>query len=90
MFLFQILDGSNCVFDGADYCDGSTQNMLAHEFLLMHSKRNHDKFCLSYVFTKNNYEDGSLGLAWTASSRRGSIHIYLLVCMYYNEHRTRL
>ena len=67
----QILDASNCVFNDVDYCASSTRNLAAYDYLLRHSRRNHDKFCLSYVFTKNDFEGGALGLAWAASSVRG-------------------
>ena len=56
-----------------DYCQYSTQGLEAYDYLVRHSGRKLNEFCLSYIFTKNDFQDGSLGLAWTASSQRGKL-----------------
>ena len=73
LFSFKILDGSNCIFDDVDYCQYGTQGLEAYDYLVRHSGRKLNEFCLSYIFTKNDFQDGSLGLAWTASSQRGKL-----------------
>ena len=43
--------------------------MSSREFLDRHATVNHDDVCLSYVFTGKSFGgDGSVGLAWTAST----------------------
>ena len=76
LFSIQILDSSNCIFDDVDYCQYSTQGLEAYDYLVRHSGRKLNEFCLSYIFTKNDFQDGSLGLAWTASSQRGNLSTY--------------
>jgi hypothetical protein len=65
------------VYNEVDYCESSSRNIKAHDYLLRHSERNLDQFCLSYIFTKNNFDDGNLGLAFTASSVRGQSNTFL-------------
>ena len=38
----------------------------------MHSKTNHQEFCLAYVFTYRDFVGGTLGLAWVASASGAS------------------
>ena len=43
--------------------------MSSREFLDRHATVSHDDVCLSYVFTGKSFGgDGSVGLAWTAST----------------------
>ncbi|KAB7502289.1 Disintegrin and metalloproteinase domain-containing protein 10 [Armadillidium nasatum] len=42
-------------------------NVDVSNFLNLHSKTNHDDFCLAYVFTFRDFTGGTLGLAWVAS-----------------------
>ncbi|KAF6722614.1 Disintegrin and metalloproteinase domain-containing protein 10 [Oryzias melastigma] len=37
-------------------------------FLQLNSEQNHDAFCLAYLFTDRDFDDGVLGLAWVGSS----------------------
>ena len=37
------------------------------KFLYLYSLDNFDDFCLSYIFTHRDFDDGILGLAWVAS-----------------------
>lgn len=43
-------------------------NIDVSNFLNMHSKSNHEEFCLAYVFTYRDFVGGTLGLAWVASA----------------------
>ncbi|XP_076059837.1 zinc-dependent metalloprotease kuz isoform X2 [Oratosquilla oratoria] len=42
-------------------------NVDVSNFLNLHSQKNHDDFCLAYVFTFRDFTGGTLGLAWVAS-----------------------
>ena len=58
----------NCSYNGIDFCE-DTSAMSSREFLDRHATVNHDDVCLSYVFTGKSFGgDGSVGLAWTAST----------------------
>lgn len=48
------------------------QHVDVSNFLNMHSQKNHEAFCLSYVFTYRDFNRGTLGLAWVASSEGSS------------------
>lgn len=37
-----------------------------NSMLYLHSELNYDAFCLSYMFTYRDFDNGILGLAWTA------------------------
>ncbi|XP_076080120.1 disintegrin and metalloproteinase domain-containing protein 10-like [Mytilus galloprovincialis] len=37
-----------------------------NSMLFLHSEENYDQFCLSYIFTHRDFDNGILGLAWTA------------------------
>ncbi|KAJ8311382.1 hypothetical protein KUTeg_010737, partial [Tegillarca granosa] len=43
------------------------KNYGVEKFLDLHSQEDYDQFCLSYIFTNRDFNDGVLGLAWTAS-----------------------
>jgi hypothetical protein len=64
----KILTPSSCSHKGINYCDGGN-DMSSRDFLDLHSASDHDDVCLSYVFTARNFVDGSVGLAWTASTK---------------------
>lgn len=42
-------------------------NIGVEKFLELNSEQNHDEFCLAYVFTDRDFDDGVLGLAWVAA-----------------------
>ena len=65
---FQILS-DNC--DDENFVCSYPSDISAHEFLALHSKINHNDYCLSYIFTNQDFRDGSLGLAYTANALRG-------------------
>lgn len=41
-------------------------NHGVNSMLFLHSEENYDQFCLSYIFTHRDFDNGILGLAWTA------------------------
>jgi len=47
-------------------------NIDVSNFLNLHSKMNHEHFCLAYVFTYRDFTGGTLGLAWVASASGAS------------------
>lgn len=47
-------------------------NVDVSNFLNLHSKSNHEEFCLAYVFTYRDFTGGTLGLAWVASATGAS------------------
>jgi len=47
-------------------------NIDVSNFLNLHSKKNHQTFCLAYVFTYRDFTGGTLGLAWVASATGAS------------------
>ena len=49
-----------------------TPNVDVSNFLNLHSKDNHEDFCLAYVFTYRDFTGGTLGLAWVASASGAS------------------
>nr|XP_057945379.1 disintegrin and metalloproteinase domain-containing protein 10 [Doryrhamphus excisus] len=42
-------------------------NIGVETFLELNSEQNHNDYCLAYVFTNRDFDDGVLGLAWIAS-----------------------
>ena len=42
-------------------------NIDVSNFLNLNSMKNHDEFCLAYVFTYRDFSGGTLGLAWVGS-----------------------
>ncbi|XP_051919737.1 disintegrin and metalloproteinase domain-containing protein 10 isoform X1 [Hippocampus zosterae] len=42
-------------------------NIGVEKFLELNSEQNHDDYCLAYVFTDRDFDEGVLGLAWVAS-----------------------
>ncbi|XP_040583096.1 disintegrin and metalloproteinase domain-containing protein 10 isoform X2 [Lepeophtheirus salmonis] len=70
----KIHDNSRCkvgVFT-QDYNKFCVPNIDVSNFLNMHSKSNHEEFCLAYVFTYRDFTGGTLGLAWVASASGAS------------------
>ena len=56
-------------------------------FLDLHSRDNYDAFCLSYMFTYQDFSDGVLGLAWVGhpTSAGGICETYKVIT-YANFH----
>ena len=42
-------------------------NLNSETLLTWHSAENFTEYCLAYLFTARNLENGTLGLAWIAS-----------------------
>lgn len=40
------------------------------KFLEYASSENHNDYCLAYVFTQRDFDNGVLGLAWVGSARK--------------------
>lgn len=55
----------------SDERDGSNPfrfaNIGVEKFLELNSEQNHDDYCLAYVFTDRDFDDGVLGLAWVGA-----------------------
>ncbi|XP_076080062.1 disintegrin and metalloproteinase domain-containing protein 10-like [Mytilus galloprovincialis] len=49
-------------FAGYNYSGNHGVNSM----LFLNSEENYDQFCLSYIFTHRDFDNGILGLAWTA------------------------
>ncbi|NP_001161497.1 disintegrin and metalloproteinase domain-containing protein 10 precursor [Saccoglossus kowalevskii] len=45
----------------------ASSNIGVEKFLELNSEQNHDPYCLAYIFTDRDFDDGVLGLAWVAS-----------------------
>lgn len=52
-------------------------NIGVEKFLELNSEQNHDDYCLAYVFTDRDFDDGVLGLAWVGAPS-GSLFNYVL------------
>lgn len=48
------------------------------KFLELNSEQNHDDYCLAYVFTDRDFDDGVLGLAWVGAPS-GSLSNYVFI-----------
>ncbi len=59
----QILSHENCALDGVDYCPLRSSLL---DLLKVHSERNKDAFCASYVFTGIKDAGGHVGKAFAA------------------------
>lgn len=46
-------------------------NIGVEKFLELNSEQNHDDYCLAYVFTDRDFDDGVLGLAWVGAPSGG-------------------
>ncbi|KAG9341139.1 hypothetical protein JZ751_019577, partial [Albula glossodonta] len=46
-------------------------NIGVEKFLELNSEQNHDDYCLAYVFTDRDFDDGVLGLAWVGAPAVG-------------------
>ena len=67
----KIHNESQCKSSGrvrADQNQFCIPNVDVSNFLNLHSKSNHEEFCLAYVFTYRDFTGGTLGLAWVASA----------------------
>ena len=42
-------------------------NIGVEKFLELNSEQKHDDYCLAYVFTDRDFDDGVLGLAWVGA-----------------------
>ena len=42
-------------------------NIGVEKFLELNSEQNHDDYCLAYVFSDRDFDDGVLGLAWVGA-----------------------
>ncbi|ESP01850.1 hypothetical protein LOTGIDRAFT_138941 [Lottia gigantea] len=51
------------------YCNS---NIDVSNFLNLNSLDNHDDFCLAYVFTYRDFNQGTLGLAWVGAATRAA------------------
>ncbi|XP_076853321.1 disintegrin and metalloproteinase domain-containing protein 10 isoform X2 [Brachyhypopomus gauderio] len=47
-------------------------NIGVEKFLELNSEQNHDEYCLAYVFTDRDFDDGVLGLAWVGAASGSS------------------
>jgi len=66
----KILNDSDCnVKPKNDFC---LSNIDVSNFLNLHSKTDHEHFCLAYVLTYRDFTGGTLGLAWVASASGAS------------------
>ncbi|XP_059091577.1 disintegrin and metalloproteinase domain-containing protein 10-like isoform X2 [Tigriopus californicus] len=71
----KIHNDSQCKSSGkvpADQNQFCIPNVDVSNFLNLHSKSNHEEFCLAYVFTYRDFTGGTLGLAWVASASGAS------------------
>lgn len=48
------------------------------KFLELNSEQNHDDYCLAYVFTDRDFDDGVLGLAWVGAPS-GTLSQYVMI-----------
>ena len=53
-------------------------NIGVEKFLELNSEQNHDDYCLAYVFTDRDFDDGVLGLAWVGAAS-GICHTNMLL-----------
>ena len=57
-------------------------NIGVEKFLELNSEQKHDDYCLAYVFTDRDFDDGVLGLAWVGApsgwytTQHNSTHTY--------------
>lgn len=49
------------------------------KFLELNSEQNHDDYCLAYVFTDRDFDDGVLGLAWVGAPSGKHMKICFIV-----------
>ncbi|KAM8877693.1 disintegrin and metalloproteinase domain-containing protein 10-like [Synchiropus picturatus] len=47
-------------------------NIGVEKFLELNSEQIHDNYCLAYIFTDRDFDDGVLGLAWVGSAAGGA------------------
>lgn len=51
------------------------------KFLELNSEQNHDDYCLAYVFTDRDFDDGVLGLAWVGAPSGNCIQSFNTVIL---------
>ncbi|XP_061077090.1 disintegrin and metalloproteinase domain-containing protein 10-like [Conger conger] len=47
-------------------------NIGVEKFLELNSEQDHDSYCLAYIFTDRDFDDGVLGLAWVGAAAGSS------------------
>lgn len=55
-------------------------NIGVEKFLDIASMANHNDYCLAYVFTNRDFDNGVLGLAWVGSAGGGGVASVCLFC----------
>lgn len=55
-------------------------NIGVEKFLELNSEQNHDDYCLAYVFTDRDFDDGVLGLAWVGAPSGTRARYYYVAC----------
>lgn len=55
------------------------------KFLELNSEQNHDDYCLAYVFTDRDFDDGVLGLAWVGAPSGTHMQSCLIVHKKYHS-----
>lgn len=55
-------------------------NIGVEKFLELNSEQNHDDYCLAYVFTDRDFDDGVLGLAWVGAPSGTHVQIIKIYC----------
>ncbi|KAI0990462.1 hypothetical protein GJ496_005463 [Pomphorhynchus laevis] len=70
----KILQPQDCVNDDRNVNDNKHRllcnpNLDVLDFLNAHSQEDASEYCLSYTFTARNFQNGTLGLAWSGKSK---------------------
>ncbi|XP_078578762.1 disintegrin and metalloproteinase domain-containing protein 10-like isoform X1 [Branchiostoma floridae x Branchiostoma japonicum] len=70
----KVNETSGCSDPGGPSCNNpfAPDNIGVERFLEINSEANHDDYCLAYVFTDRDFDDGVLGLAWVGSASGSS------------------
>ncbi|XP_019622694.1 PREDICTED: disintegrin and metalloproteinase domain-containing protein 10-like isoform X1 [Branchiostoma belcheri] len=70
----KVNETSGCSDPGGTSCRNpfAPDNIGVERFLEINSEANHDDYCLAYVFTDRDFDDGVLGLAWVGSASGSS------------------
>lgn len=58
-------------------------NIGVEKFLELNSEQNHDDYCLAYVFTDRDFDDGVLGLAWVGAPAGKYLKILLVTVTWF-------
>lgn len=68
MWLFNSFPQINTTLDEKDNSNPFRfANIGVEKFLELNSEQNHNDYCLAYVFTDRDFDDGVLGLAWVGA-----------------------